>query len=269
MMYAISNIALPQYAHTSELIELGALGFAGLEVAPSRVWQDTWHGLNPRDVEQYRADAAVADLEIVGFHSLLFDQPDLALCETPEKRKCLLEYFVHLSGLCRDLGGRTLVWGGGRKRGAMSADDAHAIAIDFFGDLADRTADHGTAYCLEPLTPADTDFIHSVRECQNVVDAVGRPGLKVQIDVKALAGNNELTPDVFAAVAHNLVHCHANEPGFEILGSSGRVDHALAGTCLRGISYEGYIALEQKMVDPDDVFGPIRQSLKVLQEAYR
>jgi sugar phosphate isomerase/epimerase len=268
MKHAISNIALSQYGHGDELCELAALGFVGLEVAPSRIWTETWDGLSQQAVGKYRRDVEAAGLEVVGLHSLLFDQPDLALCETVEQRSALLEYFVHLSGVCRDLGGRTLIWGGGRKRGAIPAEDAQDIAVEFFATLADRTAAHGTVFCIEPLTPADTDFIHSVRECHAMVDLVNRPGLKVQIDAKALAGNGELDADTFDAVADHLVHYHANEPGFEVLGTSGTVDHVAGGNLLRRVGYDGYVSIEQKMVDSDDVFGPIRRSLAVLQEAY-
>lgn len=268
MKHAISNIALPQYAHADELRELGALGFTGLEVAPSRIWPETWGGLSLHAVEQYRIEVEAAGLEVVGLHSLLFDQPGLALCETAEQRVELIEFFVHLSGVCRDLGGRTLIWGGGRKRGQIPATDALEIAVDFFTTLTDRTAHHGTIFCIEPLTPDDTDFIHSVRECSGVANRVNSPGMKVQIDAKALAGNGELDADTFDAVADQLVHYHANEPGFEILGTSGTVDHIAGGSFLRHVGYDGYVSIEQKMVDPENVFGPIRQSLEVLKEAY-
>ena len=268
MKHAISNIALPQYSHHDEVSELAAMGFLGLEIAPSRCWSDTWHNLSANEVARYRADVESAGLQVVGLHSLLFDQPDLSLCDGPDSRNRLADFFVHLSGLCRDLGGRTLIWGGGRTRGATPARDARLILIDFFSDLCSRTADHGTVFCLEPLAPADTDFLHSVHECKDIVDTLNQPGLKVQIDVKALTANNELNGATIAAVADSLVHVHANEPGFEVLGSSKTVDHNLAGAFLRDAGYEGYVSIEQKTIDPTDVFGPIQKSLKLLQEAY-
>ncbi len=48
--FAVSNIALPAYDHATELGSLAELGLAGIEVAPSRVWQDTWKGLTAVDV---------------------------------------------------------------------------------------------------------------------------------------------------------------------------------------------------------------------------
>lgn len=268
MKPAISNIALPQFFHADDLPELFALGFRGLEVAPSRIWGDTWHGLTAAEVQSYRRDVERSGLQVVGFHSLLFDQPELELCGAADTRDRLLAFFVHLSAICRDLGGRTLIWGGGRKRGNTTYDDAKAIALEFFATLADRTAAHGTVFCIEPLTPADTDFINSVRECDAIAREIDRPGFKVQIDAKALAGNGELTAEIFSETAENLVHFHANEPGFEVLGSSGTVDHRAAGGYLRSIGYEGFVSIEQKMIGPDDPFAAIRKSYSVLQECY-
>jgi sugar phosphate isomerase/epimerase len=269
MKHAISNIALPQFDHSDALPRLAGLGFLGLEVAPSRVWADTWQGLPSGAVEAYRARIEGAGLRVVGLHSLLFDQPGLALCDGEEKRGRLLDFFVHLSAMCRDLGGRTLIWGGGRKRGKTAPDEAHRIVIDFFGALADRIDGHGTVFCLEPLTPKETDFIHLMGECADIVAAVDRPSLRLQIDAKALAGNGELSEDVFRAVASDLVHYHANEPGFEVLGSSGTVDHAAAGAYLREIAYDGYVSIEQKMIGADEPFAAIEKSAAVLQECYR
>ena len=64
-----------------------------------------------------------AELEAVGLHSLFFDRPELGLFKDPELRAGSLEFLTHLSAVCRDLGGKTLIWGGGRKRGEVPADE--------------------------------------------------------------------------------------------------------------------------------------------------
>ena len=268
MKYAVSNIALTPHEHADELIQLREVGLDGIEVAPSRAWKDTWHGLSAPEIDVYRRQIEAAGLETVGLHSLLFDRPDLALCETAGQRRGLMEFFVHLSAVCRDLGGRTLIWGGGRRRGKIPEDEAGDVAVTFFGELTDRIADHGTVFCIEPLAPGDTDFLNSVIDCQKIVHRVGSPSLKIQIDVKALATNGELSADVFARVAPDLVHVHANEPGFGTLGSSGEVDHAAAGEFLRKLRYDDFVSIEQKQLDADDPIGPIGQSASVLREAY-
>lgn len=268
MKHAISNIALSPFRHETELGHLQEVGLQGLEVAPSRVWEATWEGLSNSDVSTYRRAVENAGLRIIGLHSLLFDHRELELFGSVESRQDLLDYFVHLSAVCRDLGGKTLIWGGGRRRGNIGAQDAETRAIDFFNLLAERIDGHGTCYCIEPLGPADTDFVHSVFDSKRIVDAVGSSSLKIQIDAKALVANDELTISPFEAARANLVHYHANEPGFDVLGKSGTVDHVAAGQYLRAVGYEGYVSIEQKLIDPEDPLATIRASVAVLQEAY-
>lgn len=268
MKYAISNIALPPHSHTHELMRLGGLGFDGLEVAPSRVWSDTWQGLTTLQVEAYRKDVETAGLNVVGLHSLFFDHPELGLFESTEQRADALDFLVHLSAVCRDLGGRTLIYGGGRKRGAVPESEAFTIAADFMGALCQKIASHGTCFCFEPLGPTDTDFIHSAFDSLKLVTMVDHPALQIQLDAKALAANDEAVLNTFQGMKGHLVHYHANEPGFNVLGDSGKVDHMALGEFLREVGYAGYVSIEQRMLNESDPLSDIARSAVVVKECY-
>jgi sugar phosphate isomerase/epimerase len=259
---AISNIALPEYAHERELNQLGALGLAAIEVAPSRVWREM---PAPAEVARYRRAVEGAGLAVVGLHSLFYHHPELGLFE---RREDTLRFLVELSALCRDLGGRTLVWGGGRKRGAVPPEEARRGAVSFMAELVRRVEGHGTTFCFEPLGPADTDFINRTEESLAIVEEVGHPALAVQIDAKALVANGEAQPETFRAAAHRLVHFHANEPDLGVLGSSGAVDHAMLGAALRAVAYEGFVSIEQRQLDPNDPMKAIAASARVARECY-
>ena len=266
--FAVSNIALTAYDHADELRAVADLGFQGLEVAPSRIWRDTWTGLSDQQVSGYRRDVEAAGLTVGGLHSLLFDQPDLGLFEESDARARTLDFLVHLSKVCRDLGGRSLIYGGGRRRNGVPADEAQTIALDFMNEYVTRTASHGTCLCFEPLAPKDTDFVNSAYESLELVRAIDHPAFRVQMDAKALVDNDEVNETVFDDCAQALVHFHANEPGFNILGDSGNVDHAFFGTQLDRIGYEGFVSIEQRMVDETDPLGPVSKSYDVLRAAY-
>lgn len=268
MKFAASNIALPAYEHARELGQLREMGLKGIEVAPSRVWRDTWGGLSAGDVTVYRKDVEAAGLKVVGLHSLFFDHHDLGLFCADEFRSQTLDFMVHLSALCRDLGGKTLIYGGGRRRGDIPQDEAYKRTIDFCGTLCARIEEHGTCYCFEPLGPKKMDFINSVDDSLRIVCAVNSPALRVQLDAEALADNNEIMESTFQAAKPYLVHVHANEPGFEVLGSSGKVDHAAIGTHLRAISYEGFVSIEQKMLSNQIPLADLARSIAVLSECY-
>ena len=265
---SVSNIALSAYQHAEELKSLPKMGLLGLEVAPSRVWQDTWQGLSPRSVDKYRDDVEQAGLSIIGLHSLFYDKPELGLFRDVETRQLTLDFLVHLSKLCRDLGGKTLIYGAGRWRGNLSPIDAMTASLDFFSDLIPRIEEHRTVICFEPLGPSDTDFINSVYDSISLVKRIDHPAVRVQLDAKALVENSEMTLAVFKAAAPFLVHVHANEPDLGILGASGQIDNHKMASLLRSINYKGYVSIEQKMIGGKAPLQALRRSAKILKECY-
>lgn len=266
--FAVSNIALSAYDHADELKQLAALGISGLEVAPSRRWRKTWRGLKSADVTAYRREIEAAGLQVVGLHSLFFDHPELGLFKEPAARAETLDFLEHLSGVCRDLGGRTLIYGGGRRRGDLPAADARRETVAFFSELCIRIEAHGTCFCFEPLGPKDTDFINSALESLSIAQEINHPAVRVQLDAKALFENNEAIAATFAAVAPMLVHFHANEPGLNVLGSSGSIDHAALGAMLRDIDYQGFVSIEQRMLHADAPMADVALSAHVLRNCY-
>ena len=247
---------------------MAALGFEGIEIAPSRIWRDTWKDLKASDVAAYGHALREAGLKAVGLHSLFYDHPHLGLFRDSERRAMSLDFLTHLSAVCRDLGGKTLIWGGGRKRGAVPADAAIAESIDFMAELCGRVQDHGTVFCFEPLGPDSTDFVNSALESLEIAAAVDHPAMAVQLDAKALFENQEACVDTFRAVAGRLVHFHANEPDLGILGTSGKSDHAAMGHCLRDINYQGYVSAEQRQLNDDDPMADIARSMELLKRHY-
>lgn len=268
MKFCVSNIALTAYDHGDELMALADIGLSGLEVAPSRVWRDTWQGLSPADVAAYRKQVEAAGLSVVGLHSLLFDQKDLGLFADADGRARVLDFMAHLSGVCRDLGGKTLIWGAGRWRGTMSLEDAESYAVDFFTELDARIRDHGTVFCFEPLGAKDSDFLNSVFDAAEMAERLDLPSIGVQLDAKGITANAEMTAEAAEAAEPYLQHVHVNEPDLGVLGTTGGVDHAAFAEILRGIGYDGSISIEQKMVDPVDPLGPVRTSAAYLIDVY-
>lgn len=267
MRFAASNIALPAFDHLHLLPRLAEMGLAGLEVAPSRVWQDNWHGLQPHHVDTYRQSAEAAGLTIVGLHSLFFDQPRLGLFK-PENRQETLSFLIHLSALCRDLGGRTLIYGGGRRRGDWGMAAAMAECRGVLETLLPVMESHGTCLCFEPLGPKDTDFLNTAKECLSLVKEIGHPALAVQLDAKALIENDEADAGTFQAVADHLAHYHANDPGLAVVGSSGIVDHQRLGGFLRSIGYAGWVSIEQRQFVDADPLADLGASVAHLKACY-
>lgn len=265
---AVSNIALSAYEHDAELTCLAPLGISGLEVAPSRVWRDTWRGLTPAHVSGYRRKVEAAGLQIIGLHSLFFDHPELGICKGPDIEPQTADFLKHLSALCRDLGGKTLIWGGGRKRGDVSYAAAMTETERLLEAVLPTFEAHGTCLCFEPLGPKDTDFLNSVLEIVPLVEKYASPGLRTQLDAKALVENDEVSIDIFKTAADTLAHFHANEPGLVCVGSSGTIPHADIAGLLNAIRYEGYVSIEQRMMSAEDPLAGVRESVAAMQAAY-
>ncbi len=270
MKLAASNIGLAAYDHLDDFHCLAGMGLTGLEVSPSRAWEDWWHGLKPTAVDTYRRAAESAGLQIVGLHTLFWQQPELGLFRANDARAQTLDYLAHMSQLCADLGGRTLVFGSGRARmrGALSLDDAIAETIRFFGELTPRIQSHGTCFAFEALGEQDSDFLNSVTETLRVVEGLDSGVMKTHLDAKALVQAGEVNAEAFARARPTAVHFHANQPDLGVLSRDGEVDHAEIGRLLRSIGYDGFVSIEQRMVNEDDPLSDLARSAAVLKDCY-
>ena len=264
MKLAISNLALPAFDHLPLLPRLRELGVSGLEVAPAQVWAES--APDPAAVAAYRRAAEAAGLQIVGLHGLLDGRPDLGLFLGDAVQNRTLEVLAGLSAVCRDLGGRTLVFGAGRRRGEMPARAAWAECGAFLERLLPRIEDQGTLLCFEPLGPSDTDFCNTAAECRFLTDHVDHPSLGFQLNARAQVENNDTGHSAFAALRGRLDHFHANEPGLAPLGSSGRVDHADFRRHLAANGYQDWITLVQRAA-PDPLVD-LGERIGVMSDLY-
>ena len=269
MKLSVSNIALPAYDHARYFPRLEEMSFEGVEVAPSRVWRETWTALKSVEVTKYRKSVENAGLTVVGLHSLFFDHPELGLFKGSEISRLTLDYLVHLSGVCRDLGGKTIVFGSppARRRGNLSLIEAEAEVIDFFGTLCSQISHHGTCFCLEPLAANESDFVNSARDAIRMANAVNDQAFQVQFDAKALTAAGEVNQEIFSQAGLKLVHYHVNEPDLGVL-SSGVVDHEEIAALLRSVNYDGFVSLEQRMLDVNEPLNAIRISVAIMKEFY-
>ena len=121
---------------------------------------------------------------------------------------------------------------------------------------------------MEPLGPNDTDFVNSAIESLRIVREINSPGVRVQLDAKALVENHEAKLETFKAVSEELVHFHANEPDLITLGASGEIDHVELGSMLNQIGYSGFISIEQKLQNEKAPMPDSEKSIKVLKSSY-
>jgi sugar phosphate isomerase/epimerase len=251
MPLAFSNLALPAFDHFSLLPELRALGVEGIEVAPDHTWPRPYfgQGFSARQVGAYRHAAQAAGLKIVGLHALLGGRPELGIFEDADTRHHTIEHLVHLSQVCRDLGGRTLIMDSRWARN-LETREAFLQCRAFLERLLPRIEEHGTMLCFAPLAPSDGDFCRLAPECLMLVSALDHASFGLHIGTAAMAANRETGHQHFAPRRGRLEHVHIDEPGLVALGSSDAVDHADMRRHLSAIGYDGWLSVIQRH-EPD------------------
>lgn len=268
MKLAISNIAWDPADDDTVSGMLRHEGLQGIELAPTVRWAKPLE-ISPEEARAYREWWTSRDLQIVAMQSLLFGRPDLQLFGNEESRRDLLVYLGRIFELGTWLGARAMVFGApkNRQRGALPAEHAIEIAIEFFDAAARRAEEYDVVLCLEP-NPSDygCDFITTTAQALELVRHVGRPGLRVQGDMGALTLAGE-GPSVLAEAAPHIGHFHISEPYLAEPGT-GDADHAVAASALRQGGYQGWLSIEMRKATNGSPTDAILRAVRLTKRAY-
>lgn len=254
MKLSVSNIAWDPPELAEHLALLRDLGCHGVELAPSILWPEP---VDASEEERRRVAALIRrhDLEVAGFHALLYSRPDLQLFKDQDSRRQTVEYLGRLARLCGDLGGRVMVFGSPRNRARNGRDYAESLAwaAEGFRAAAEEATRAGILLCIEPLAPGETDFIRSNDEGMELVRLVNHPHFRLHLDAKAMIESGEDYETSCAKYGAGAAHMHVGDPGLAPPGSTG-VDHAPIGRAVRRSGYQGYVSIEMHRG-----FGPSRE----------
>ncbi len=268
MKLVVSNIAWPTSADAEVADMLAAEGVAGVEVAPTKLWP------KPSEASDAELDACRAawegrGLPVVSAQSLLFGRPELTLFDDASTRRRMLDYLTVVVRACARLGAGPLVFGSpkNRRRGALPAADAFAIAVEFFGQLADVAAQAGAVIALE-ANPHEygADFVTRAPEALELVRVVNRPGLRLHLDAACMTLASD-DPAIIADGQAELCHFHASEPMLAPLGPSSTVPHAALAGHLSAAGYSGYVSVEMREPEPFSI-DALRTAVRFARAAY-
>lgn len=256
MRFALCNEVLQPLAFAEQCALAARLGYSGLEVAPFTLAADPL-AITDAQAAAFARIAADQGLEITGLHWLLVApaglsivSADAAVCERTAAA------MVRLVELCAAMGGRYLVHGSPKQRSVPPGDTRDAArerALACFAQAARAAERCGVAYCIEPLAPAETDFINTVAEGVQLVQAIGSPALRTMLDCSA-AGQAE-AEDVPALIRRwmpsgQIAHVQLNDPNRRAPGQGAmRFGPILAA--LREVGYRGALAVEPFDYQPD------------------
>jgi sugar phosphate isomerase/epimerase len=203
---------------------------------------------------QLRGQAEEAGVRIIGLHWLLARTEGLHLTSDDSTiRAKTADYLIELARCCRDLGGDLMVFGSpAQRRIPVGATPEHAAeyAADTFRRAMPAVADCGVQICLEPLAPAETDFLTTCAEAVALLDRVAHPKLVLHLDVKAMSSEETAVPDLIRRHAARTGHFHANDPNRRGPGF-GDTDFAPIFRALRQSGYSGWVSVEVFDYSPD------------------
>jgi sugar phosphate isomerase/epimerase len=145
--------------------------------------------MSPGDWRSVRETVEAHGLRVTGLHWLLSPYPGLSIFD-PATHEETQHVLAGLIDGCAVLGGDVLVHGSPPSRtrpSGMEAGSALDMAAAFFAPVAARAAEAGVTYCIEPLSPVETNFASTVEQAVALVERVRNPAFRTMIDTSAAA----------------------------------------------------------------------------------
>ena len=257
----------------TELVEvcstLKGLGYEGIEIAPFTLADSIDH-LSASRRATIREIIADSGLETIGTHWLLaqtegyyLTSPDAAT------RRRTGDYLIGLAELTRDLGGSLMVFGSPKQRNLLPGvthDQATGYAEDVFARIIPKVAEFGVTFCLEPLAPAETDFLNTCEQANAMITRIDHPNFVLHMDVKAQSGEVGTTvPELIRRHSAKAGHFHAQDPNRQGPGM-GDVDFVPILKALVESGYDRWVSVEVFDYVPGAV-ETSRRSIETLRDA--
>jgi len=277
MRLALSNIAwdISEDEVVAKLLQRYEID--AIDIAPGKYFADPLHS-DKNDILKCKQWWQERGIEITGMQSLLFGKDELNLFADIAIQNALLDYLKAICQIAEVLGASKLVFGSPKNRDRAALDDAEAleIGVSFFRRLGDVAQNHGVIICLEPNPVAyGANFMTTSVETMQVVQAVGHPSIKMQLDTGAIAINNENIDDILAQASSLIGHIHASDPYLTPLGEAG-IDHQRIHASLVTYLPNALVSIEMlsrkdsSVRCPDDDYIPtIDQALRYAVQSYR
>jgi sugar phosphate isomerase/epimerase len=229
------------------------VGYEGVEVAPFTL-APLITDLEPARRADLRRQAEDAGVRIIGLHWLLAGTQGFYLT-SPERgvRARTAEYLKELAQATADFGGDLMVFGSPKQRSLLpgvSWDQAFDLATATFRDAMPAVADCGVMLCIEPLAPAETDFLNTCAEGARLMEAVAHPNFVLHLDVKAMSSEDRPVPDLIRQYSPRTGHFHANDPNMKGPGF-GDVDFVPIFKALQDSGYDRWVSVEVFDYSPD------------------
>ncbi|MEX2187804.1 MAG: sugar phosphate isomerase/epimerase family protein [Pirellulales bacterium] len=246
MKFAICNETFQDWPHDRAFAFARQCGYTGIEIAPFTLAADAAQ-VSVAQRTEIRSLAEKNELQVIGLHWLLAKTEGYHLTSPdPAVRGRTAEYLRELARLCGDLGGKILVFGSPQQRNlapGMSHERGIELAAEVFRAAMPELEARGVTLAVEPLGPAEGNFLLTAASGVELIDRVASPNCRLHLDCKAMSSEPTPIPDLIRQFAPQLAHFHANDPNRQGPGF-GELDFAPIFAALAEVGYDGWVSVE-------------------------
>ncbi|NLR81489.1 sugar phosphate isomerase/epimerase family protein [Chitinophaga eiseniae] len=190
--------------------------------------------------------------------------------DSVDERK-VLEYVDAVMRRAKIAGIKLIVLGSGEARKIPDGADRKKVVQQFVGlcrKMAIIAAKYEVVIAMENLNTAETNFVNTVAEGNDIVRAIAHPNFRLTADIYHMLREHE-SPESIEKAKGILVHCHIAE-------RERRTPPGLAGddfrpylAALHKIGFNGHIMMECRWEDPGRQYKPAYEYLhQQLTEAW-
>lgn len=246
MKYAICNETFQDWPFEKAFAYAKKCGYTGVEIAPFTI-KESAYDIDALTRDTVKNQIKVAGLECVGLHWLLAKTEGYYLTTADDAIRAKTgDYLAELARLCRDLEGTVMVLGSPFQRNLLPGID-HDQAMEYACDTINRAMpvleDCGVTLALEPLGPAEGDFLNTAALGIDLAKMIDSPNCRLHLDVKAMSTEEIPISEVIKNSREWIAHFHANDPN--LLGPGmGEVEFEPIFEALKTIDYDGWVSVE-------------------------
>jgi sugar phosphate isomerase/epimerase len=246
MKFAICNEIFHGWKLDDIFAYAARVGYDGVEIAPFTLANSVTE-ISTQERRRIKDAAARNRIEVAGIHwvlvkpeGLYLNHPDAAV------RDRTADYFCELAEFCADVGGKIMVVGSPKQRNVLpgvSSEQAWSWGLNTFQKSVKIAEQRGVTICVEPLTPAETNFLNTAAEAIRFVEQLPSNNFKIILDAKAMCSEAKPANQIIRESWPHFAHFHANDknmkgPGF------GEVDFAPIARALKEVGYSGFVSVE-------------------------
>ena len=234
-------------------------GFDGIELQGTRAWPERLDGVK-----------AVRDRGVVFSSVCLLDDRFIGAFDAETRREAIEHMKMLLSGIA-ELGGTGAVtpaaFGLASKRlppfeVPRTEGEDRRVLLDALKELGEHAEAEGTLVLLEPLNRYEDHMLNRVEEAVELCGGVGRPSVKVMGDLFHMNIEEDDIGETIRRSDGHIAHVHLADSN-RLQPGAGHTDFAGAFAALRGIGFDGYMAMECGIRgNPTEVFPEVAKRLR-------